>query len=140
MSKKLPHAIQNVVSLPCKLDFSVDYDGEETFNWFNTRTKQLNVKSNITAENFAHMDTEYLTGTLGNVLKCLYMSPYKQQTKPYTDGYEYESGLTLTIDQTALRRITPAEFTEFVNWMGVSYPDFVDGIKENRQLSKYYKA
>ena len=140
MSKKLPFAVQKVISLPGQINFMVDYEGEETFNWFNSRTKQLNVKSNITAENFAQMNEEYLTGTIGNILKCMFMSPYKQIKKPYTDGYEYESGETLTIDQEALRRITPAEFTEFVNWMGVSYPDFADGIKDNRELAKYYRA
>lgn len=137
--KRLPFAIQRVLSLPGDITYCAIFDDDAQEQYIKNRARQLSVKLNYDPKDeFMNVFAE---GTLVQLFKFILMTPHKiVSDRGFTDGIEYEAGLTLTIQPQYLRKITPQQFTEFVNWIGQSYPDFVEGIKENNNLSKFYKA
>lgn len=134
----LPKAVNHVINLHASMTFDYAPDFDEDVKKDIRRAKQLGVEFSYNDSSI--YDAGYVSGTVGQILKFIYMSPHLRITnRKYSSGIEYEAGVTLNIDKHDLRKITPAQFTEFVNWMGASFPDFIDGIKENDQLSKLYK-
>jgi hypothetical protein len=135
--KHLPGAIQKVLDMRGSISFDCVAEDDE-LNTLYSRAKQLGVEFSCSDYQY---DNGYVAGRIGQILKFIYMSAHKQVfDRSFSSGIEYESALDLEINETDLRRTNPVEFTEFVNWMAVSYPDFAEGIKENDQLSKLYRG
>lgn len=133
---RLPNAIKKVVALQCSITMDVVYDSDAAVKQNLARARRIGANTDL---NSIDDTSETVTGSIAQVFRYIYMSPYQKITnKDFTSGIEYESGCELEISQSELTKITPAEFTEFVNWMGESYPDFVNGIEDNSELAKFY--
>lgn len=135
--KHLPGAVQKILDMRGEMKFDVAADDVEVETIMMPRAKQLGVVFEMVPDNYTY---GRMTGRIGQMLKFIFMSAHRViLDKKFTDGIEYESALLLKIDPSDLRKVNPVEFTEFVDWMGKSYPDFVAGIKENTQLARFYR-